>query len=198
MKVIGLTGGIASGKSTVASILASSGAIVLDADSIAREVVQPGKPAWVGILQRFGEDILFVDGEVNRKKLADVIFNDSLQRKALNSIVHPRVIDEILSRIGVIRRSGITTVVILDVPLLFESGMDEQVDYVLLVKADLDTQVKRIMKRDSLSEEQALSRIRAQMPLKEKLKRADFVIEGELPMKVLRQQLGLLWNNLHS
>lgn len=195
MKIIGLTGGIASGKTTVASILSEFGAIILDADKVAREVVEPGKPAWQEICKIFGDKVILTDGNINRKYLGDLIFNDPEKRDVLNSIIHPKVIDEMEKRLNYCRQVG-EPLVFLEVPLLLETGMDSMVDEVWLVKIDVETQIKRLIKRDKLSRGQAIKRIESQMPIEDKIKRADIIIDGQLEFNKLKFYLKNLWNNI--
>lgn len=195
MRVMGLTGGIASGKSTVASILSEFGATIIDADKVAREVVEPGQPAWHDIRKAFGDDILLVDGSLNRQRLGEIIFNDPAKRQMLNSIMHPRIIEECQKRLEHYKQAG-KQAVILEVPLLIETGMDTMVDEVWLVVVDTETQINRLIKRDGLSRGQALKRIKSQMLLEEKIPKADIIIDGQLKINELRSYLKTLWNNI--
>ena len=195
MRIIGLTGGIASGKSTVASILSEFGATIIDADKIAREIVEPGKSALREIHKAFGDDILLADGSLNRQRLGEMIFNDPTKRQLLNSIVHPKIIEECQKRLEYYKQAG-KQAVILEVPLLIEIGMDAMVDEVWLVAADTQTQINRLIKRDGLSKGQALKRIEAQMSLEEKIPKADIIIDGQLSIDEVRSYLKILWNNV--
>ncbi|WP_028308319.1 dephospho-CoA kinase [Desulfitibacter alkalitolerans] len=195
MKVIGLTGGIASGKSTVASILAEFGATIIDADKVARDVVEPGQPAWRDIRKAFGEDALLADGSLNRQWLGNLIFNDPTKRQMLNSIIHPRIIEECQKILEHYKQAG-EKAVILEVPLLIETGMDTMVDEVWLVAVEVETQISRLIKRDGLSRGQALKRIESQMSLEEKIPKADIIIDGQLTINKLRSYLKTLWNNI--
>jgi dephospho-CoA kinase len=179
MLAAGLTGGIASGKSTVANIFEEAGAGLLDADRIAREVVCPGLPAYRDIVAHFGRGILHGDGEIDRKLLAEVIFNDSGKRRLLEKIVHPQVRKETARRLEAIRRDAPDdAVIIVDVPLLFETGMDREFETVLVVYVPEELQLVRLMARDGLSETEALARIRAQMPIERKKSLATHVIDN--------------------
>jgi len=195
MKVIGLTGGIASGKSTVASILLEFGATIIDTDKVAREVVEPGQPAWHDICKVFGDDIFFADGSLNRQKLGELIFNDPTKRQMLNSIVHPRIIEECQKILEHYKQVG-KKAVILEVPLLIEAGMDTMVDEVWLIVVDVEIQMDRLVRRDGLSKGQALKRIKSQMPLEEKIPKADIVIDGQLNINEIGSYLKILWNNV--
>ncbi len=178
MVIAGLTGGIASGKSTVSAFLEDAGAVIVDADKIARKVVQKGQPAWQEIVRAFGQSILLPDGEINRIRLGDIIFNDPAQKQALNRIVHPEVISETATRLAEIENNQPCAVVILDVPLLIESGMDAGLSDIIVVYVPESVQIERLMERDALSQAQAFARIRSQMPIEEKKKRATIVIDN--------------------
>ena len=178
MIIAGLTGGIASGKSTVSAFLKDAGAIIVDADKIAREVVKKGLPAWQEIVNAFGQSILLPDGEINRILLGDIIFNDPAQKQVLNQIVHPWVFAETATRLTEIEINKLDAVVILDVPLLIESGMDTGLSDVIVVYVPEPVQIQRLMTRDALTQEQALVRIRSQLSIEEKKKRATIVIDN--------------------
>ena len=178
MVIAGLTGGIASGKSTVSAFLKDAGAIIVDADKIAREVVKKGLPAWIEIVNTFGQSILLPDGEINRILLGDIIFNDPAQKQVLNQIVHPWVFAETAARLTEIETKKLNAVVILDVPLLIESGMDTGLSDVIVVYVPEPVQIQRLMTRDELTQEQALARIRSQLSIEEKKKRATIVIDN--------------------
>jgi len=176
--IAGLTGGIASGKSTVSAFLKDAGAIIVDADKIAREAVRKGLPAWLGIVNTFGQSILLPDGEINRILLGDIIFNDPAQKQVLNQIVHPWVFAETATRLTEIEIKNLNAVVILDVPLLIESGMDTGLSDIIVVYVPEQVQFQRLMTRDALTQKQALARIRSQLSIEEKKKRATIVIDN--------------------
>jgi len=176
--ITGLTGGIASGKSTVSAFLKDAGAIIVDADKIAREVVKKGLPAWIEIVNTFGQSILLPDGEINRILLGDIIFNDPAKKQALNQIVHPWVFAETETRLTEIEKKKLNAVVILDVPLLIESGMDTGLSDIIVVYVPEQVQFQRLMTRDALTQKQALARIRSQLSIEEKKKRATIVIDN--------------------
>lgn len=179
MKVIGLTGGIASGKTTVAAMLAAHGGAIIDADVAAREVVEPGEPALAEIAQAFGPEVIGPDGRLNRPALAGIIFNDEAARQTLNSIVHPRVRARMFGQLEALRRlPEPPRFAVLVVPLLLESGHDWGIDQIWVVSVPEEVQLERLMLRDQLAHEAAQARIRSQMPLAEKLKHADRVIEN--------------------
>ncbi len=196
MLLLGLTGGIATGKSLVSKILKDLGAYIIDADKIAREVVEPYKPAWDEIIAFFGRDILNEDEAVNRKKLGVIVFNDPAKKKKLEEIVHPRVIEEENKRIEDYKRSNPEGIAVIDAALLIEAGGHKRVDKLIAVYSDRETQIKRLIKRDGLSREDAEKRINSQMPLSEKVKMADFVIDNGRGVEDTKNQVIALFNRL--
>ena len=178
MVIAGLTGGIASGKSTASAFLADAGAVIVDADIIAREVVQKNRPAWLEIVRAFGRSILLPGGEINRFLLGEIIFNDPAQKQVLNRIVHPEVIAETATRLAEIEKNQPGAVVILEVPLLIESGMDTGLSDIIVVYVPEPVQIQRLIARDALTQVQAQARIRSQMPIEEKKRRATIVIDN--------------------
>ena len=176
-KIIGLTGGIASGKSTVARMMQNLGIPIVDADVVAREVVEVGKPAYKQIVEQFGEKILLEDGTINRPALGNIIFHQEEKRKKLNEIVHPAVRAKMKEDTAKYIQEG-HSIVVMDIPLLFESKLTHLVEKTILVYVDETTQLRRLMERNNLSEEDALARISSQMPLKEKVELADEVIDN--------------------
>ncbi|MCY7676694.1 dephospho-CoA kinase [Bacillus safensis] len=191
--VIGLTGGIASGKSTVSQMIKEQGIRVVDADVIAKEAVAKGTPALQQIVQTFGEDVLLPNGELNRQQLGAIIFSDEEKRKQLNAIVHPEVRKEMLKQ----RDEGVAqqeTFVVLDIPLLFESQLESLVDRIIVVYTTPELQLSRLMNRNDLSEEEALNRIHSQQSLEEKCKKADRVIENTQDLAFIRKQLQNILN----
>jgi dephospho-CoA kinase len=187
MKVLGLTGGIGSGKSMVASRFAQLGADVIDADRLAREVVEPGQPALKEIATAFGTDILLPDGRLDRGKLARIIFADPVARGTLNAITHPRIRERMDAEITA-RRSP-PGVLVVDIPLLYENDRSRAVETVIVVWVDPKTQLRRLQERDGLSVEEARQRIAAQMPLDEKRARADVVIDNSGSREKTRRQV---------
>jgi dephospho-CoA kinase len=187
VKLVGLTGGIASGKSTVAKILQSLGAAVVNADDLAREVVEPGHEAWKEIVASFGADILQSDQTLDRQKLRTLIFNQPEARKRLESIIHPRVRALAEERIRQYAAAGYP-VVIYEVPLLFEGNLQEWLRPVILVACDVETQTARLQKRDDLTAADAEKHIAAQMSLKDKRRLADYVIENNGSLEDLERQ----------
>ncbi len=187
MKLVGLTGGIASGKSTVAKILQDLGAAIVNADDLAREVVLPGREAWKEIVASFGPEILQTDQNLDRQKLRRLIFNQPEARKRLESIIHPRVRALAEERIRQYGAAGYP-VVVYEVPLLFEGKLQEWLQPVILVACNVETQIARLRKRDHLTPADAEKHIAAQMSLAEKRRLADYVIENNGSLADLDRQ----------
>ena len=186
--LVGLTGGIASGKSAVSRMLNQLGCLIIDADLIAREVVEPGEPAYQKIVEAFGQGILDDEGYVNRKKLGALIFRDAEKRRLLNEITHPEIIRREQEILAELMTEGHEGIVVLDAALLIEAGGAGRVDRLVVVTADEATQQKRLSDRDDLPAEEALRRIRSQMPVSEKAKLAHYVINNSgTPHETLRQ-----------
>ena len=196
MLLVGLTGGVATGKSTVARMFQQCGAAIIDADALARDVVQPGKPAWRDIIGRYGTRVLRPDRTLNRHALAEVVFGHRRELAALNAIVHPRVAKEQRRLVREIARKDPEALVVYDVPLLFEAGVDARVDRILVVTADRPTQIKRLQQRNGLTRAEALRRIRSQTPLSEKCKRADDILDGTLARARLQRLVKRLYSEL--
>ena len=188
MIMAGLTGGIATGKSTVSGMLARAGAKIIDADKIAREVVEPGTPAYNDILSFFGHSILLSDGSIDRKGLGDIIFNDLEKKKRLDAIVHPRVYQRTEALIADISVASPDSVIILDIPLLLETGMRKNLAEVIVVYVPEALQLQRLMARDQIDADAALARIRSQMPIEEKRRLASIVIDNSGSMADTRRQ----------
>lgn len=178
MYIIGLTGSIASGKSTVSRILAECGAPIVDADLIAREIAKRGQAGWHGIVEAFGEGVLLPDGELDRMKVGEMIFHDAKKRAILDAIMHPIILEHINTQIEELARAGHKAAV-LDIPLLLELGWQDKVDAVWLVAVSHNVQKMRLMARNDLTEEQALARIASQMSIAEKRQYADKIIEND-------------------
>lgn len=190
---IGLTGGIASGKSTVSAMLTELGAALVDADRIAREVVGPGTAELSEIARAFGEDVLHEDGTLNRKRLGAIVFADAAQRKRLEQIVHPAIRRIMRQRMAELEKADPKRLVVVDVPLLFESGLQGMFERVMLVYVPPDVQLKRLMARDDLTREQALDRIGAQMPMERKRELADIIIDNSGSKDETREQVLQFW-----
>ena len=198
MIIAGLTGGIASGKSTVSRILSDAGAHVIDADQIAKEEVEKGTPAYRDIVSFFGRGILQTDGAIDRKRLADIIFNDPEKKARLNAIVHPHVHRRTQQKIADISRRTSDAVVILDIPLLLEAGMDRNLDELIVVYAPESIQLERLMQRDAIDAAAAMARIRSQMPIDEKRRRATIVIDNSGSLDDCRRQALEVFERLNS
>ncbi|MDP9329631.1 MAG: dephospho-CoA kinase [Actinomycetota bacterium] len=195
MLLVGLTGGIGSGKSTVARLLAERGAAVLDADSFARDAVRAGSPGFDAVVARFGDGLIGSDGELNREALAAIVFADEAARHDLESIVHP----EVRRRIGegISANAGTDTVVVLESPLLIETGADRDCDVVVVVAAPAETQIDRLTAA-GMSETDARARMAAQSTLEEKAAQADVVLDNEGTLDELEAQMDSLWADLRS
>lgn len=186
--IIGLTGGIACGKSTVAKMMIELGLPIVDADVIAREVVEPGKEALQLIVDNFGQDILLEDGNLDRVKLGSIVFDNSTKRVELNKIIHPAILREMTRQRDDYLNNGCKDIV-LDIPLLFENDLKWYVNKILVVAVDEDVQLRRLMERNNLSEEDALDRINSQLPLTYKIANAHSVIYNNGDLSETKDQL---------
>ncbi|MCH8029936.1 MAG: dephospho-CoA kinase [Candidatus Dadabacteria bacterium] len=196
MKVIGLTGSLGAGKSTVARMFGVLGASVIDADQVARAVVAPRLPAWEDIIEEFGEEVLNCDSTLNRKKLAEIVFADPEKRERLNSITHPRIIEEITNMVERHRAEG-TEVLLIEAALIAEKGgMGGLISALIVVTADEESQINRVMIDRRLSREEALLRLRAQMSGEEKAARATYVIDNSGSLQDTARQVQELWEEL--
>lgn len=193
--IIGLTGGIGTGKSEAAKFLASLGAVHLDADAISHALTAPGGEALEPIRELFGDEMMHDDGTLNREALSQIVFSDPARRRELEGILHPRIQRDIMRGIDRAAEEG-AKVVILDVPLLFETGMDALCDETWVLFADEETQVARVMMRDHIDREQAEARIQSQMPAEEKAKLATQVIPTERPMEKTHAELAALYQQV--
>ncbi|MGI5910994.1 MAG: dephospho-CoA kinase [Syntrophomonadaceae bacterium] len=196
MKIIGLTGGIASGKSTVSNIFKKLGAIVLDADQIAREIVKPYQPAWEDIVELFGTEVVNSDQSLNRPKIGEIVFNNPQAMQELNRITHPRIMQYTKNLLNKISMEKPDAIVVLDVPLLYETKMDMLCQQVIVVWVDRNTQIKRLMERDNLKYEDAVKRINSQMSLDEKARRADAVIDNRGSIMETREKATRYYNEI--
>ncbi|EAE1347880.1 dephospho-CoA kinase [Listeria monocytogenes] len=187
-KTIGLTGSVATGKSTVSNMIQQAGIPLVDADIAARKVVEPGTEGLKEIVAYFGEEILLADGTLNRAKLGEIIFKDKEKREKLNEITHPRVKDYMLEARERFFRSG-EELVFFDIPLLFESHLESLVDQIVVVWTTPETELKRLMERNNLTKEDALRRIESQMGIDEKARKADFVIDNNESLEKTQKQV---------
>ncbi|MGW1791343.1 dephospho-CoA kinase [Streptomyces tubercidicus] len=195
MVKVGLTGGIGAGKSEVSRLLASYGAVIVDADKIAREVVEPGTPGLAAVVEEFGDDILAPDGTLDRPKLGGIVFADPDKLKALNAIVHPLV----GARSAELEASaGPDAVVVHDVPLLTENGLAPLYDLVVVVDAAPQTQLDRLVRLRGMAEDEAKSRMAAQASREQRLAVADLVIDNDGPLEALEPQVRAVWERLRT
>ncbi|PLX97353.1 MAG: dephospho-CoA kinase [Desulfuromonas sp.] len=194
--VLGITGNIASGKSSVAREFERLGAVIVDADQLAREVVEPGSPTLAALVGEFGEGILQADGHLDRDRLGEIIFSDAAARNRLNAIIHPAIGALAVARLEELRRRDDIPLVIYEAPLLFEAGAEGRVDRVLVVKIDPQQQLKRLKLRDGSTTAEAQKRIAAQMAQEEKLARADDVIDNSGDFAATIAQVDRLWQQL--
>jgi len=194
----GLTGGIATGKSFVLSVLGELGCEILDADLTAREVVEPGQPAFDEIVAHFGRQVLGLDGKLDRAKLGAIVFADAGQRENLNAIVHPKVYEAQAHWLAEIERRKPGAIAIIDAALLIETGSYRRFDKLIVVHCTPEIQLERLMLRSSLSREDAMARIAAQMPSAEKLKYADYSIDTSLGFEDTRRQVENIHRQLAS
>ncbi|TMD41882.1 MAG: dephospho-CoA kinase [Chloroflexi bacterium] len=191
MRVLGLTGGIGSGKSLVASLFARLGAEVVDADQLAREVVEPGQPALAQIVESFGADILLPEGRLDRARLGQLVFADPSARARLNAITHPAILERMRQEIAA--RAGRDGLLVLDIPLLYESGRQNLVEKVVVVWVDRATQLERLTGRTGITAQAAQQRIDSQMPLDEKRARADYLIDNRGTTEETERQVRALY-----
>ena len=194
MKIIGLTGGIGSGKSTVAKLLAELGAYVLDADKLGHEAFKPGTAGWRDIITAFGKDILKPDNEIDRAKLGRMVFGKPQSLDRLNNIMHPRILELVKNRLAQLREEGVR-VVVLEVILLIEAGWTPLVDEVWVTAASEATILKRLKNRSGYSEEESLSRIRSQMTNEDRAKHGEVVIDTDCSLAELKTRVKALWDN---
>ncbi len=193
---VGLTGGIATGKSTVARILVEKGARLIDFDELSHAVEEPEGPVWKQIVRHFGEGILHADRTIDRRKLGDIVFADREKLDLLNRLVHPAVFQEWQRRLEEIRTAQPDAIVLSDVPLLIEAGMKPMVDLILLVYVPPEEQIARLMARNGYSREDAEKRIASQMPIGEKLPHADLVVRNDGLPETTRKALNAIWTEL--
>jgi len=195
MIVIGLTGSLATGKSTVAAIFRKKGAVVLDADKTAHRLIAPGGNCTKAVIRRFGNRILR-NGTIDRRKLGGIVFNDERALKKLMRIIHPAVEKEFRKEISAYRKGGKVKVVVMDVPLLFESGLDRLADVTVTVASSQRDQIIRAKRKFKITREQALKRIKNQMPLRRKILLSDIIIDNRGSLKDLKKKADAVWNRL--
>lgn len=193
--VIGLTGGIACGKSTVAKILKRLGAVIIDADREAKRLLNPNSPTWRKLVKEFGPEIINPDQSINRRRLGNMVFGDAQLLAKLNAITHPGVLEKISDKIQRFKTENHWPAIVVDAPLLYEVGAEKLVDVVWVVTVGRQTQIDRLMNRDKVDYNQAIQRIEAQMPLAEKEARADAVISNAGTRREGRETVIKLWND---
>ncbi len=197
MYVIGLTGGIGSGKSTVAAMLAQKGAVVLNADQLGWEVYQPGGPAYEPLIKAFGQEIIAADGSVDRKKLGALVFADPEARQRLNAITHPHIMESLRQRLGELAAKG-TQVAVIEAALLLEAGWDALADEIWVTVAPPEVVVERLSRDKGLSRQEALARIGAQLSNEERTRRARVVIDTDCPLAQTRRIVEREWRALQA
>lgn len=193
--IIGLTGGIASGKSTIGSMLSDMGAKLVDADTVAREIVLPGEPALEAIASHFGQAVMQSDGTLNRPALGNIVFRDPESLAKLEAITHPAIRKRMWEQIHKYAEENPTGLIIGDVPLLYETNQEELYEGVLVVYIPAAVQIERLMNRSGMEEEEAKRRVSLQMDIEEKRRRADWVIDNSGTLDETRSQVLHFWNN---
>lgn len=194
--LLGVTGGVASGKSTVARMLEEMGAPIIDFDLLSRRVVEPGKPAWNAIVAYFGEQVLLPDKTLDRKKLSEIVFRDQEKRKKLEGFTHPRIYEEFVRLVKEHASQGPNAIIQVVIPLLIEANLQYLVHKLLLVYIPAEIQAKRLMERDGISREMAQSILAAQLPIEEKKAYADFIVDNSGPLDETKRQVEAVWQKL--
>ena len=197
MKIIGLTGGISSGKSTVSQFLAELGAVIINADEIGHEAFKPDTELWHAVVSAFGKQIIASDGAIDREKLGAIVFSNPEALARLNRLMHPRMRDMVKAQLEEYQRQEVS-VVILEAPLLLEAGWTSLVDEIWVATAPKATVLKRLKERTGLSESESLARLRSQLPAKERLKHADVVIDTDCSLGELKARVKQLWQELKT
>jgi dephospho-CoA kinase len=198
VKVFGITGNIASGKSSVARMFEELGARIIDADDVARAVVEPGEPAWKEIADEFGKEVIEPGGRINRKKLAEIVFSDEARRGKLNDITHPRIRERIRELLGEYERGGAQVVMVEATLIVERGGLMSLLDGLIVVTADEETQIERLVREKGYTREEAVSRLGAQMPAGEKVKYGDYVIDNSGPLEDTRRRVKEVWDAICS
>ena len=198
--IVGLTGGIVGGKSTVASMFKDLGAKIIDADKLGHSVILPNKPAWKKIVKIFGKDIIQNDMTIDREKLGKIVFANQSLLKKLNKITHPEITKMIKKEIDSVKNKthNQEKVLIVDAALIYEAKIDRFMDKIIVVYIDKDEQIKRLIKRNNLSKDEALQRVRSQIPMEEKAKIADYVIDNSNSLDKTKKQVEKIWRSLVS
>lgn len=198
--IVGLTSGIVGGKSTVASMFKGLGAKIVDADKLGHSVILPHRPAWEKITRLFGKDILQYDLTIDREKLGKIVFANQILLKKLNEITHPEIIKLIKKEINLAKNKthNQEKILIIDAALIYEAKIDRLMDKIIVVYIDEDEQIKRLIKRNNLTKKEALQRIKSQIPMKEKVKMADYVIDNSGSLDKTKKQVEKIWQELVS
>ncbi len=194
--IVGVTGGIACGKSTVSRLLSEKGAIPINSDEIGHQLLKRGSPVMGALLEAFGPDILDESGDVSRQKLGAIVFNDRAARERLNAIMHPPIVEQSRSEANRLVAENENCVVLIDAPLLIEANSQDTVDVIVVVTASTQIQLQRLLENRSLSQTEAHTRIDSQMPLSEKVKYADFLVENDGTLEELEQKVDGLWHEI--
>jgi len=197
MKVIGIIGGIGSGKSTVTQCLAELGAVVIDADKVGWEAYMPNTEVWHDVVSEFGQQVVAENGEINRKKLGEIVFGNPASRKRLNQIMHPRMYKMMEKKIEAYRQQGVE-VVVLEAAVLIEANWTPLVDELWVTVASEPVVLERLKKQRGLAEEQILSRIRSQLSFEERKKHANEIISNDGDLEEMREKIKVLWAKLHA
>jgi dephospho-CoA kinase len=195
MRLIGVTGGIATGKSTVGRMLAAHGATVIDADELAREAVRPGEPTLDAVAARFGRDVILPDGSLDRARLGEIVFADRVARRDLEGITYPRILELTQERVAAALASAAPLVAV-DIPLLFENAREAMFEGVLLVYAPPEVQLRRLRERNGLDEAAALQRLAAQLPIDEKRDRATWIIDNAAGLDATARAVDMWWETV--
>jgi len=195
--LLGVTGGIASGKTTVANMLKDLGAHTIDFDIIARHVVEPGKQALKEIIAYFGEQVILKNGHLDRKKLSGIVFQDKEKRKKLESITHPYILEEFTRRVSEIAKKNPYAIIQAVIPLLFEVNLQHLVHKILVVYVPKERQIERLVARDGITKNEAANILRAQLPISEKVIYSDFMINNDCPVEETKKQVEDLWQTLN-
>jgi dephospho-CoA kinase len=196
MLIVGLTGGIASGKSLVARVFKDLGAYLIDADRVVHELLEPGQQAWQEVLDYFGNSILLQSKCIDRRKLGEIVFNDTAKREWLNHCLHPRVFEVYLAQVKNVRARQPQAIIVLDAALLIETGYYRKMDRLVVVNAGAEQQIERLASRDKFTREQAWSRIQSQMPLSDKIACADYVVDNTGTREDAERQARDIFNKL--
>ncbi len=195
---LGITGGIASGKTTVCQMFEELGAPLIDFDVLSREAVEPGKPAWEDIAAYFGEEVILADKRLDRKRLSEIVFSDNEKRKKLESFIHPRLLEDCSGLVNEFSTRNPDIIIQAAVPLLFEVNLQYLFHKILLVYIPEEMQIKRLIKRDGISRETAINILKSQWPIEEKRSRSDFIVDNSGTMEETRREVEEIWKKLKT